>query len=348
MQIPSGNDNKKRKSNGPGGLNRSLSDGPFPGKLQKTALRRNGGGNLYSVRSRVFAALLSISSALAQAPSSLAGVRGDIAVGAQYDSSHVYVEPAEVEPFVTSFLGTFGGTSTKPALVTVTPTPSKTNSQLLQTPVGIVSLFAYTTPIPAPFGAERTGYLVKDLDEALRAVQAAGGEVVVPAFADPIGRDAIVRFPGGVMMQLYWHTTPPHYPAFVHVPENRVYLSSKAANKFIRSFRMFADARIVSDEPQADGVAIGRPGHTYRRVGLGSLFGRMTLMVTDLQTGYPYGRETTGYEVDDLASTLTKAKGVGVKVLTEPVRVDGRTAVMVEFPGGYFAEIHSVLAAGAK
>ena len=36
-----------------------------------------------------------------------------IAVAPQYDSTHVYVAPADVDAFVTSFLGTFSGKSTK-------------------------------------------------------------------------------------------------------------------------------------------------------------------------------------------------------------------------------------------
>jgi len=76
-----------------------------------------------------------------------------VSVGAQYDPTHVYVSPSDVDAFVASFLGTFGGKSTKQVIATVTPTPSKTTSQLLQTPVGTVSLFGFLTPIPAPFGA---------------------------------------------------------------------------------------------------------------------------------------------------------------------------------------------------
>jgi hypothetical protein len=32
----------------------------------------------------------------------------EIAVGAQYDSTHVYVSPNDLDPFVTSFVATFG------------------------------------------------------------------------------------------------------------------------------------------------------------------------------------------------------------------------------------------------
>ena len=36
-----------------------------------------------------------------------------VAVGPQYDTTHVYVAPGDVDHFVASFLGTFGGQSTK-------------------------------------------------------------------------------------------------------------------------------------------------------------------------------------------------------------------------------------------
>jgi hypothetical protein len=61
-------------------------------------------------------------------------VAPEIAVAPQYDSTHVYVAPQDVDSFVKSFLGTFGGTTTKQVVATVTPTPSSTTSQLMQTP----------------------------------------------------------------------------------------------------------------------------------------------------------------------------------------------------------------------
>src|SRR5271156_3745931 len=100
-----------------------------------------------------------------------------VAVAPQYDTTHVYVAPTDVDAFVASFLGTFGGKSTKQVVATVTPTPSSTTSQLLQTPAGTVSLFGFKTPIPFPFGTERTGYLVTDLDQALSAARACGADV---------------------------------------------------------------------------------------------------------------------------------------------------------------------------
>ncbi|MFC4821752.1 glyoxalase [Dokdonella ginsengisoli] len=266
-----------------------------------------------------------------------------VAVGAQYDTTHVYVAPADVDRFAESFLATFGGRSTKQVVATVTPTPSSTTSQLLQTPVGTVSLFGFTTPVPYPFGLERTGYLVTDMDVAIRAARAAGADVLVAPFPDPIGRDAVVQWPGGVNMQLYWHTKAPSYAPFRTVPENRVYLSADRADAFVRSFLAFSHGKVVSDQARAPGAEIGRPGQIYRRIRLESTFGKLTAHVSDGHLPYPYGHELTGYEVADLKATLDKAKASGVEVLVEPFESDRRESAMVRFPGGYVAEIHAVL-----
>jgi predicted enzyme related to lactoylglutathione lyase len=262
-------------------------------------------------------------------------------VGAQYDTTHVYVAPDDVDKFVASFLATFGGKSTKQVVATVTPTPSSTTSQLLQTPVGTVSLFGFKTPIPYPFGAERTGYLVSDIDAAVRAAQAAGADVLVSTFPDPIGRDVVIQWPGGVNMQLYWHTTKPNYEAFETIPENRVYLSTDRADAFTRSFLRFSHGKVVSDDPRAPGVEIGRVEDSFRRIRIESVFGKMTVFATDGHLPYPYGREMTGYEVKDLNDTLAKAKASGATVLVEPFAADRRQSAMVQFPGGYVAEIHA-------
>src|ERR1700743_4030569 len=155
------------------------------------------------------AALLMSAANYAYSGTTPASASPAVAVGPQYDTTHVYVAPADVDGFVGSFLATFGGKSTKQVVATVTPTPSSTTSQLLQTPVGTVSLFGFKTPIPYPFGAERTGYLVTDIDAAVKAAQAAGADVIVATFPDPIGRDVVIQWPGGGNMQLYWHTTNP-------------------------------------------------------------------------------------------------------------------------------------------
>jgi predicted enzyme related to lactoylglutathione lyase len=266
-----------------------------------------------------------------------------VAVGPQYDTTHVYVAPQDFDRFVASLIATFGGTATKQGVFTVTPTPSSTVSQLVMTPVGTISVFGFKTGVPYPFGLERTGYLVTDVDVAIRAAKAAGADVLVAPFNDPIGRDAVIQWPGGVNTQLYWHTTAPSYPALQTIPENRVYVSPDRVDAFVRSFLAFSHARIVSDEQRAPGVEIGKAAETYRRVKIESTFGKLTAMVTDGHLPYPYGREMTGYEVTDVTDTLTKAKASGGDVLVPIYKTDEREAAVVQFPGGYIAEIHSAI-----
>jgi predicted enzyme related to lactoylglutathione lyase len=264
-----------------------------------------------------------------------------VAVGPQYDTTHVYVAPEDFDRFVASLLATFGGTTTKQGVFTVTPTQSSTMSQLVLTPVGSVSVFGFKTSIPYPFGLERTGYLVTNMDEAIRAAKATGADVLVAPFNDPIGRDAIIQWPGGVNTQLYWHTTAPSYTQLQTIPENRVYVSPDRVDAFMRSFLAFSHGSVVSDEARAPGIEIGRPAETYRRVRIESKFGKLTALVTDGHLPYPYGWEVTGYEVTKLAETLAKAKAAGVDVLVPQYKTDERDAIVVKFPGGYIAEIHS-------
>jgi hypothetical protein len=264
-----------------------------------------------------------------------------IAVGSQYGTAHVYVAAEDMERFATSFLATFGGTSSQPAVVTVTPTPSSTAWQALTTPVGLVSLFAFKTPIPYPFGQERTGYLVTDMDAAVRAAREHGAAVLVTPFPDAIGSDAVVQWPGGVNMQLYWHRKPPSNPPLRTVPENRVYVAPEAADNFIRCFVGFADGKVASDNARAPGAEIGRPGDVYRRIRIETAFGNVTVLVTDGHLPYPFGLETMGYEVADVGETLIKAKTSGASVLVDSFWADGREAALVQFPGGYIAEIHA-------
>jgi predicted enzyme related to lactoylglutathione lyase len=266
-----------------------------------------------------------------------------VAVGPQYDTTHVYVAPQDFDRFVASLIATFGGATTRQGVFTVTPTPSSTMSQLVMTPAGTVSVFGFKTPVPYPFGLERTGYLVTDMDEAIRAAKATGADILVASFNDPIGRDAIIQWPGGVNTQLYWHTTAPSYAPLQTVPENRVYVSPDRVDAFVSSFLAFSHGSVVSDEPRAPGVEIGRPTETYQRVRIESKFGKLTALVTDGQLPYPYGREMTGYEVTNLMDTLTKAKGSGVEVLVPLYKTDERESAVVQFPGGYIAEIHSVI-----
>lgn len=265
----------------------------------------------------------------------------NVAVAPQYDTTHVYVGPEDFDRFVASLIATFGGTTAKQGVFTVTPTTSSTISQLVLTPVGTISVFGFKTPIPYPFGFERTGYLVTDMNGAIREARATGADVLVTPYDDPIGKDAVIQFPGGVNTQLYWHTTPPSYAPLQRIPENRAYVSSDRAGAFIQSFLAFSHGKIVSDEDHAPGVEIGRPNDAYRRIRIESKFGKLTAFVTDGHLPYPYGREVTGYEVADLNTTLEKAKVAGVQVLVPPYSSDRRDSAIVQFPGGYIAEIHS-------
>src|SRR5580704_11352588 len=107
------------------------------------------------------------------------------AVGSQYDSTHIYVAPSDLDTFVNSFVATFGGQGSKPVVSNVTPVNSSTTFRYIMTPVGMLSVFAYQTPIPFPFGQERYGYLVTDMDQAIKDARAAGAELMVEPFNDP-------------------------------------------------------------------------------------------------------------------------------------------------------------------
>ncbi|KVT08267.1 hypothetical protein [Burkholderia ubonensis] len=298
-----------------------------------------------TIRSALLA--LAIATGLVAAPAAFAkppvmpAATPTLAVGPQYDTTHVYVAPDDFDRFTDSFVATFGGKKSKQGVFQVTPTPSQTMSQLVLTPVGTISVFGFKTPVPWPFGAERTGYLVTDMDAAVKVAREHGADVIVDTFPDPIGRDAIVSWPGGVNMQLYWHTEAPHYDALQTIPDNRVYVSPQSVRKFVHDFVKFSNGRVVSDNLKAPGSEIGRPNDTYRRIRIESGFGKMTVLVTDGHLPYPFGRETTGYEVQHLDATLEKAKAAGVTVLVPPFASDGRDAALVQFPGGYVAEIHA-------
>src|SRR5262249_19117938 len=155
-------------------------------------------------------------------------------------------------------------------------------------------------------------------------------------------RDAVVQWPGGVNMQLYWHSTKPSYAAFRSVPENRLYVPSLRLDDFVRAFGAFSHGRVVSDDAAAPGIEIGRAGETHRRVRIDSALGRGTVFGSAGPLPYPYGRELTGYEVANLAETLSKAKNADVALLVAPFTVEERESAIVQFPGGYIAEVHAL------
>ncbi len=264
-----------------------------------------------------------------------------VAVGPQYDTAHVYVAPRDLDAFVNSLIATFGGTPSARMVTNVLPVPSSTEFQSVRTPSGALSIFAFETPIPFPFGQERTGYLVADMDEAIKQARAAGAEVVVEPFKDAIGIDAVIQWPGGVKMQLYWHFKASTTAPLEMVPDNRVYMSRDAVDNFVSGFVRFSGGKVIADDPRADAGEIGKPGGKYRRIRIESLFGNMQVLVTDGHLPYPFGHEETGYAVKDLSVTLDKAKAAGGKILSAPYATDDRLTAIVQFPGGYIAEIHS-------
>ena len=288
----------------------------------------------------ILTALLLIPAANAQ---NIERVTTSVAVGAQYDSTHVYVAPADLDAFVKSFVATFGGRASAKSVTTVTPVPSTTEFQYVWTPVGTLSVFAFQTPIPYPFGQERTGYLVRSTNDGTSAARLAGAEVIVEPFKDPIGLDAVIQWPGGLKMQLYWHSTPPNYAPLDTIPDNRVYVSSDRVESFVKSFLQFSGGSILSDTRTANAGEIGIPGQSYRRIRIESLFGKMQVMVTDGHLPYPFGHELTGYEVKDLSAALEKAKGADAKILFPAYNAGDRKTAIVQFPGGYIAEIHSLV-----
>ena len=180
----------------------------------------------------------------------------NVAVGPQYDATHVYVAVDDYDCFVASLIATFGGTSS-------------TISQLVLTPAGTIFVFGFKTPIPYPFGAERTGYLVTDLDAAIRMARSAGADLVVASFNDPIGKDAVIQFPGSVNTQIYIHSTPPSYKPLETIPENRVYVSPDKAAAFIHSFLAFSHGTLTSDDKHAPGGhrSLRRLGSTHHQTG---------------------------------------------------------------------------------
>src|SRR4029077_12801677 len=165
-----------------------------PPSLETTSL---GACNMRVINALALATLLlATAGGTSMAQDKSAGATPSVAVGVQYDTAHVYVAPGDLDRLSYSLIATCGGTKSQQAAVTVTPTPSKTMWQAVFTPVGTFSVFGFTTPIPYLFGVERAGSLVTDMDAAIQSAKANGADVVVAPFNDPLGRDAIVQWPG--------------------------------------------------------------------------------------------------------------------------------------------------------
>ena len=84
-----------------------------------------------------------------------AGSDTSVAVAPQYDTTHVYVAPEDFDRFVASLIATFGGTTTKQGVFTVTPTPSPTWSGSGGTQSAVRSPTSRSTCARAATGATR-------------------------------------------------------------------------------------------------------------------------------------------------------------------------------------------------
>src|SRR6266851_4027904 len=113
-------------------------DDSLLGCLRSTPMR--------TITALIFATMLLASAATAGAQTSPASSSPAVAAGPQYATTHVYVASEDFDRLVTSFVATFGGSTSKQGVFTVTPTPSSTMSQLVLTPVGTVSVFGFKTP----------------------------------------------------------------------------------------------------------------------------------------------------------------------------------------------------------
>jgi len=65
------------------------------------------------------------------------------------------------------------------------------------------------------------------------------------------------------------------------------------------------------------------------------------VLVTDGHLPWPYERELAGYEASNVQDTLARPTAAGPKILAAPHTADRRVSAMVEFPGGYVAEIQA-------
>jgi hypothetical protein len=109
---------------------------------------------------------------------------------------------------------------------------------------------------------------------AIANARADGADVIVTPFPNPIGIDAVVQWPGGVNMQLYWLIRTPSYAPLAHIPENRVYFSADRVDSFEKAFLQFSKGRILNDR-RLPGEGIGEPGIAVRRIRIESAFGKM-------------------------------------------------------------------------
>ena len=127
------------------------------------------------------------------------------------------------------------------------------------------------------------------------------------------------------------------------VPENRVYVSKDSAEAFIHAFLLaFSHGQGAVGSTRRRAGRRGSAGlANYRRVRIASPFGRMVVLVTDGQLPWPYGRETTGYEVAGPRRDARQGcRRRAPRSSFQPTWQTTATLHSSSSPGGYIAEIH--------
>jgi hypothetical protein len=126
----------------------------------------------------------------------------------------------------------------------------------------------------------------------------------------------------------------------ITIQEQRVYVSPDNVAAYISGYLRFTGGQIIKVLPLADGRDIGQPGETYQRFYLKSSVGVVDVLVTNGQLPFPYGKEHDGFQVSDVVVTVQRAVNSGATALTDPIFANGRTSAIIEFPGGFIAEVH--------
>ncbi|QNT78316.1 glyoxalase [Entomobacter blattae] len=262
---------------------------------------------------------------------------GYLVEGQQNGFPHVYLKKGTLDAFTKSFVSTFGGTIQEGGTVQITPTKSSVQLAFIFSPVGSLSVFDFATALPAPFGQERTGFMVSDLQQALLTARQLGAKALIETFGDAIGNDAVIIWPNGVQMQLFQFFKPSQYAPLQTVPENRLYIPLEGADEFIRQFSIFSGSALIEDAIMPAGQNPISDGAVRNVLLVSSTsFGNTRIFITNGHLNYPFGRETFGYKTENLWDTLTKA----VKAGADPLYSNNTDSTILQFPGGYIAELH--------
>lgn len=111
-----------------------------------------------------------------------------LAAGLQYGTTLVSVALGRFQPFHRQLCREVWRQQVESGVFQVTPTPGRPLSRLVLAPSGTISSFRFKTPIPWPPAAARPGYLVADIETAMKVAREHGADGGVDMFPDPIGR----------------------------------------------------------------------------------------------------------------------------------------------------------------